>query len=80
MCPHGVNKSGAEAAKLVERYQLSPHDPHLLSELSIFHQNIHSIQGQKIMPMIVSANIELSVRLMTLSQFPLQYINILIKH
>lgn len=67
-CQHGVNKSGAGAARLVKRHQLSPHDPRLFSELSIstLHQNIHSIQGQKMMSMIASANTELSVRLMTL--------------
>lgn len=67
ICQHEVNKSGAGAARLVKRHELSPHDPLLFSELSIsFHQNMQSIQGQKMMPMIVSASTELSVRPVTL--------------
>lgn len=63
ICQRGVNKSGAGAVRLVKRHQLSPHDPRLFSELSIFtlHQDTRSIQGQKTIPMIVSANEELTM-------------------
>lgn len=68
ICQHGVNKSGAGAARLVKRHELGPHDPRLFSELPIstFHQNMQPLQGQKMMPMIASASTELSVGLMTL--------------